>query len=202
MTEKSAHWEKVYETKSPQEVSWTQEVPKTSLDFIQKYALGKSSSIIDIGGGDSNLVDHLLDLGYSDITVLDISAKAIERAKLRLGDRAEMVNWIVSDIVDFKPDRTYDIWHDRAAFHFLTYSEDITYYVQQLNEHAQTLVLGTFSTDGPLKCSGLEITQYSEDSMSQILREFEVKEFLSEVHNTPFDTTQNFLFGVFSNSSK
>ncbi|MBB2950720.1 class I SAM-dependent methyltransferase [Sphingobacterium sp. JUb56] len=117
------HWETVYETKNSSQVSWTQEVPKTSLDFISSFGLGKQANIIDIGGGDSKLVDHLLDQGYERISVLDISAKALEKTKKRLGIRAEKVNWIVSDITEFEPDNNYEIWHDRATFHFLTTTE-------------------------------------------------------------------------------
>ena len=197
MGDRTAHWERVYETKSPQEVSWTQNVPRTSLDFIEKYAPNKSAKIIDVGGGDSNLVDHLLNLGYNNLTVLDISSKAIERAKERLGEKASKVNWIVSDITAFEPEQEYDLWHDRAAFHFLTSDEDIRYYESMINEFARCVVLGTFSTDGPLKCSGLEITQYSEDKLTKVMSTYEVREFLTEDHKTPFDTLQNFIFGVF-----
>ncbi|MDG2464446.1 MAG: class I SAM-dependent methyltransferase, partial [Crocinitomicaceae bacterium] len=118
--DRKQHWETVYETKNPDQVSWTQKRPSTSLDFISSFGADKTANIIDIGGGDSNLVDHLLDNGYQNITVLDISAKAIEKAQNRLGARADQVNWIVSDVVDFKPTDNFDIWHDRAAFHFLT----------------------------------------------------------------------------------
>lgn len=114
-SERKHHWEKVYETKSPSEVSWTQEKPVTSLDFILSFDLPKSAPIIDVGGGDSLLVDNLLNLGYTDITVLDISGKALERAKKRLGKLAEKVDWIESDISQFNPTRSYSIWHDRAA---------------------------------------------------------------------------------------
>jgi len=126
--ERKNHWETVYKNKQPNEVSWTQENPKTSLDFIRETNLGKSARIIDIGGGDSKLVDFLLEEGYENISVLDISANALERAKKRLGKNAEKVNWIVSDITEFKPETTYDIWHDRATFHFLTTQEQIKKY--------------------------------------------------------------------------
>lgn len=115
---KKQHWEKVYQNNQPHEVSWTQDIPRISLDFIKSFNLPKTAGIIDIGGGDSNLVDHLLESGYQDITVLDISEAAIERAKLRLGDQAERVNWIISDLTDFVPSRRYNLWHDRATFHF------------------------------------------------------------------------------------
>ena len=119
-TANQKHWDTVYQTKQPNEVSWTQEIPTTSLDFIHAFNLPKSAKIIDIGGGDSRLVDCLLQEGFEDITVLDISAAALEKAKKRLGKNASKVNWVVSDIADFKPVTAYDVWHDRATFHFLT----------------------------------------------------------------------------------
>lgn len=194
-----AHWETVYETKSPQDVSWTQEIPQISLDFVSSFTLGKSASIIDVGGGDSLLVDHLLDLGYTNISVLDISAHAIERAKLRLGERASLVHWIVSDINEFQPEATYDLWHDRAAFHFLTAPSDIHHYASLVSNHAKNLVVGTFSNDGPLKCSGLEITQYDEISLAKLFQAqgFERIETKREDHQTPFGTSQNFVFASF-----
>ncbi len=193
------HWETVYETKSPDQVSWTQEVPKTSLDFIQSFGMDKTARIIDIGGGDSNLVDFLLDAGYKDITVLDISEKAIDRAKERLGDRAEKVNWIVSDVTEFEPDTSYDIWHDRAAFHFLTSPGQITKYSETVKKAVTGFVIvGTFSTNGPTKCSGLDIKQYDEKTLTAALGNgFDKLKCITEDHTTPFNTTQNFLFCSF-----
>lgn len=196
------HWETVYATKTPKEVSWTQEKPAISLDFISSFQLDKSAAIIDIGGGDSLLVDFLLDLGYTNISVLDISAHAIERAKLRLGEKASLVKWIVSDINEFEPNQRYDLWHDRAAFHFLTDPKDIEHYAQMVFKYAQNLVIGTFSTEGPLKCSGLEITQYDEKSLTKLFEtvEFTLKKTTREDHLTPFSTTQNFVFASFVKS--
>ena len=165
---KKQHWETVYETKTPEQVSWTQEVPKTSLNFINSFQLPKQASIIDIGGGDSYLVDFLLKEGYTNITVLDISEKALQRAKERLGIKAKMITWIVSDIIDFIPEITYDIWHDRAAFHFLTAKDQIANYICLTEKSViNHLIIGTFSNNGPLKCSGLEIAQYSDHKMSE-----------------------------------
>ena len=130
MESRKEHWEKVYSTKQPNEVSWTQEIPKTSLDFFHSFNLPKSANIIDIGGGDSNLVDYLLNEGYENISVLDISETAINRAKQRLGEKAIKVNWIVSDVTEFKPSSSYDCWHDRATFHFLTSSDDMNVYLE------------------------------------------------------------------------
>ena len=193
------HWETVYETKSPQEVSWTQETPRISLDFIQSFKFNKEVRIIDIGGGDGLLVDHLLDLGFNNVSVLDISAQAIERAKKRLGERAAMVQWIVSDINDFQPEGTYDLFHDRAAFHFLTAPSDIHHYASLVANHAKNMIVGTFSTGGPLKCSGLEITQYDEISLVEQFQAqgFECIETKREDHQTPFGTSQNFVFASF-----
>ncbi|MCE3076637.1 class I SAM-dependent methyltransferase [Chryseobacterium gwangjuense] len=193
------HWENVYETKNPDQVSWTQKKPQTSLDFINSFGLGKEAKIIDIGGGDSNLVDFLLEEGHENITVLDISAKALEKAKERLGNKAENVKWVVTDITEFQPDETYDIWHDRAAFHFLTTPEQISKYVE-ITEKAvsEYMILGTFSKNGPLKCSGLDIKQYDEDSITAQFKEsFEKIDCKLEDHTTPFDTVQNFIFCSF-----
>ncbi len=199
MSEKKVHWETIYQTKQPNEVSWTQERPNTSIDSIVSSGLEKTARIIDIGGGDSNLVDHLLDLGYQNVTVLDISASALERSKNRLGKRAEQVTWVVSDVLDFVPDSTFDFWHDRAAFHFLTSTADIERYTSLVAQSVTGyLTIGTFSTDGPLKCSGLEITQYSEASLSdKLTSNFDKVICITEDHQTPFNTTQNFLFCTF-----
>ena len=193
------HWENVYETKTPEQVSWTQEVPQTSLDFIRWFGLDKTASIIDVGGGDSKLVDFLLEGGYENITVLDISEKALERAKLRLGDKAQKVNWIACDITEFQPTTSYDLWHDRAAFHFLTTDEQISKYTSIASQFVNGyLAIGTFSTNGPLKCSGLEIKQYDEKSMfAQFENSFEKLRCITEDHTTPFNTTQNFFFCSF-----
>jgi ubiquinone/menaquinone biosynthesis C-methylase UbiE len=199
MESRKAHWEKVYATKKSHEVSWTQELPKTSLDFIDSFNLPKSASIIDIGGGDSKLVDYLLDEGFENISVLDISEKAIERAKQRLGNRATKVKWIVSDITDFQPSGTYDCWHDRATFHFLTSTDDIHTYLSTARQAVtKYMVIGTFSDKGPKKCSMLDVHQYTEaDLQKQIQNGFDKLKCVTEDHITPFNTTQNFLFCSF-----
>lgn len=190
------HWEKVYENKTPDQMSWTQDEYTSSLQLIQSINADKNSKIIDVGGGDGNFVKRLLDLGYQDITVLNISKTAIENAKKNLGKDASKINWIVSDITQFQPTETYDIWHDRATFHFLTTEKDIQIYINLLKNNLKgNLIIGTFSTNGPLKCSGLDITQYSENSMQHLLKnDFEKVECFTEDHTTPFDSTQNFLF--------
>lgn len=199
MRENKKHWETVYETKNPEQVSWTQEVPKTSIEFIKTFNLDKSAKIIDIGGGDSKLVDFLIEQGFENITVLDISRAALEKAQKRLGKKAEKINWVASDILDFKPVENFDVWHDRAAFHFLTSKEQIESYISIAKKSVTGyLVLATFSENGPKKCSGLEIKQYSEDDLTEVMRNgFEKLECINEDHKTPFDTIQNFTFCSF-----
>lgn len=197
--ERKSHWENVYTTKQPHEVSWTQEVPTTSLNLIRCFAIDKSAGIIDIGGGDSNLVDFLLDEGYSNITVLDISGEALERAKQRLGAKADSVKWIESDITQFEPTEQYAVWHDRAAFHFLTTPEQIANYVDTATKAVTGFIaIGTFSENGPKRCSGLDITQYNQEKLqATFAKGFEQLECLTEDHTTPFNTTQNFIFCSF-----
>lgn len=199
--ERKAHWEKIYQTKALNEVSWYQPNPETSLNFIIKACPNKSAKIIDIGGGDSFLVDHLLELGYTNISVLDISSAAIARAKLRLGENSSKVNWIISDVTTFETNEKFDLWHDRAAFHFLTKQSDVEAYVERLkrftNETAH-LIIGTFSESGPLKCSGIEIQQYSIKSLAKIFGDnWSATESEYIDHTTPFETQQNFIFSVF-----
>lgn len=195
------HWNKVYETKAESELSWFQAYPHRSVELIEQCNLPHSASIIDIGGGDSHLVDALLSLGYSNITVLDISAAAINRAKARLGEKAAQVTWIVSDVAEFKPVVQYELWHDRAAFHFLTTEEQIGKYVSIASAAVKKdgyLILGTFSEKGPTKCSGLEIKQYSDTSMTaRFAGAFEKINCMYEDHTTPMDRTQNFIFCTF-----
>ena len=193
------HWETVYSTKQPDEVSWTQDIPQTSLDFIHTFHLPKTAKIIDIGGGDSKLVDFLLKEGFENITVLDISEAALAKAKARLGDKSKKVNWIVSDITEFKPQTTFDVWHDRATFHFLTSKEQISKYLAiAKNAVNGYLTIGTFTTDGPKKCSGLDIKQYSEEELQkQLSRGFTKIRCINEDHITPFKTIQHFLFCSF-----
>lgn len=195
------HWENIYNTKKLNEVSWYQPKPEISLDFILAANPDKDDAIIDIGGGDSFLADHLLETGFSNITVLDISAKAIERAKKRIGNKAERVKWIVSDIIDFTPTQQYDIWHDRAAFHFLTNEKEVKKYVaiaeQSIVQNGQ-LVIGTFSSNGPKKCSGIEIKQYAAENLAATFGSaFNLLNPKIIEHPTPFDTVQEFLFCSF-----
>lgn len=195
------HWENIYQTKQLHEVSWYQPTPETSLNFINELGIPKNAKIIDIGGGDSFLVDHLLDADFLDITVLDISEAAIERAKTRLGSKADNVKWIIADIADFIPTETYDLWHDRAAFHFLTQSTEIERYLSAVKNGVSPngyLLMGTFSDQGPKKCSGIEIKQYNETTMTALFApEFVKVTCITVDHPTPFNTSQNFIFGCF-----
>ena len=199
--DKKAHWDKIYTTKDTKDVSWYQPIPVTSLSFFSKFNVPKNAKIIDIGGGESFLVDHLLELGYEDITVLDISELSLNRAKERLGEKSKKVKWITSDIVNFQPTEKYDFWHDRAAFHFLTQEDEISKYVDIVQNNIQKsgiMVIGTFSEQGPLKCSAIEIKQYSEASMTKRFEgEFEKIDCFTIDHPTPFDTVQNFVFCSF-----
>lgn len=198
-----AYWEKIYETRNASELSWTQVIPKTSLDFIHSFNLPKNAKIIDVGGGDSTLVDFLLEEAFTDLTVLDISSIAIEKAKLRLGDKANKINWIVSDILDFNSRASYDLWHDRATFHFLTNGAQAAQYVDKLRKSVDGFVtIGTFSTRGPSKCSGLPIKQYEESTLTLELKNgFEKMRCITEDHLTPFKTKQNFLFCSFQRTT-
>jgi ubiquinone/menaquinone biosynthesis C-methylase UbiE len=201
MTGQQEHWNKIYSTKRPDEFSWTQEFPKTSIDFIHSANLKKTASIIDIGGGDSRLIDVLLDEGFENISVLDISEQALLRARERLGDKAKKVNWIVCDVTNFHPAHSYDLWHDRATFHFLTTEPQIAKYLSTARQAIKVdgfLTIGTFSKDGPRKCSGLYVKQYDEKTLAIELKNgFERIRCVTENHITPFNTTQNFLFCSF-----
>ena len=194
------HWENIYATRSMQEVSWFQKAPTTSLELIKKVAKNKQDAIIDIGGGDGFLVDNLLVLGYTDITVLDISKNAIDRAKKRLGKLAEKVKWILSDITEFVPKQEYVIWHDRAVFHFLTQKQDKENYRELVNlSVSDYFILATFSNEGPSKCSGLEVCNYGKKGIQALFSvNFSVVSSFMYNHPTPFGTYQSFLFTVFN----
>lgn len=196
MENRKEHWERIYSSKQQHEVSWTQAVPHTSLNFIHDAGLPQDAPILDVGGGDSRLVDFLLDEGYTNITVLDISAHALEKAKTRLGERADKVQWVVSDILEYRPSHTFAVWHDRAAFHFLTDDAQVEHYRSLLRRYASAHVItGTFSDQGPTKCSNLSVRQYTEETLQQVLAvDFDKQRCITVDHVTPFDTKQNFLF--------
>ncbi|MEJ2256686.1 MAG: class I SAM-dependent methyltransferase [Woeseiaceae bacterium] len=202
ISERRQHWEDVYAEKPFAQVSWYQEIPEASLRLIIAAGARPDHALIDVGGGASTLVDHLLERGFGDLTVLDISAHALEQARTRLGSRASRVQWEVGDITSFAPHRSYDLWHDRAVLHFLTSADDRRRYVEVL-EHALApggqLVLGTFGPDGPEKCSGLAVRRYSIDRMAELLGPgFELKESEIDMHKTPWGAPQQFLFSRWS----
>jgi len=204
--DRKKHWESIYNTKDTQQVSWFQPTPEMSLDFIKELNIPLTAKIIDVGGGDSLLVDHLLQLGYKDVTVLDISEKSLKNAKMRLGPQAKQVTWIVADITEFVSVTHYDLWHDRAAFHFLTNAQEIESYVLTVKNSLAPdgiMVIGTFSDKGPTECSGLEIAQYSEESMTSLFTEnFSKIKCLLTDHQTPSGDQQNFIFCCFKKLSK
>ncbi len=199
-TDQKTHWDTIYSTKQAHEVSWTQSRPDTSIDCFESFHFPKNAAIIDVGGGDSKFVDYLIEKEYTNITVLDISEKSIERAKDRLKDKAANVHWVVSDVLDFEPTQHFDFWHDRAAFHFLTTKDQIDRYVALTESFAKNLCIGTFSVDGPKKCSGLEISQYDEESLKALFENAGFKSILCQRvdHITPAQAIQNFVFCSFT----
>lgn len=199
--DRKKHWENIYQSKQLNEVSWYQSTPQTSLNLLEQLNIPHHAKIIDVGGGDSFLADHLLEKGYQNITVLDISKSAINRAKKRLGTNADRVKWIIADATKYETHDKYDLWHDRAAFHFLTDENEISSYLKTAQKSISAdgvFILGTFSEQGPQKCSGIEIKQYSENSMTERLQKyFEKIKCISVDHTTPFNTIQNFVFCCF-----
>lgn len=199
--DRKKHWEEIYTSKNTNQLGWFQKTPQISLNFFKALMLPKSTKIIDVGGGDSLFVDHLLNLDYSNVTVLDISSKSIEKAKRRLGENSSKVKWIVADASCFKPPEKYHFWHDRAAFHFLTKPQEIIGYKDALKTgllSGGSLVIGTFSTTGPTKCSGIDIQQYSKESMMEVFKDqFQLEHFEVLDHITPSGSSQNFLFCSF-----
>jgi SAM-dependent methyltransferase len=194
-------WENVYLTKGEDEVSWFQEAPEPSLKLIELAGATRSSGIIDIGGGASRLVDCLVSQGYEDVAVLDLSAAALARARSRIGDQANRVTWIAADVTTWEPSRTYDVWHDRAAFHFLTDPKHQMAYVARLRRalhpggHA---IIGTFAPDGPERCSGLTVSRYDAHSLAATLGSgFELIDTRRHEHTTPWGAMQKFQFSTF-----
>ncbi|MBE9563696.1 MAG: class I SAM-dependent methyltransferase [Proteobacteria bacterium] len=196
--DRKIHWENVYSDKIATEVSWYQQCPENSLNLILATGIEKSASIIDIGGGASTLVDFLLTAEYQNISVLDISGSAIEQAKQRLGKHANKVNWIEQDITSFVAEQKFDVWHDRAVFHFLTDADDRSQYVKSMSRSLQSgshAIIATFNLDGPEKCSGLDIVRYSTESLSEIFSEnFKLIETKTEEHKTPGGKSQSFVY--------
>ncbi|MBR0809919.1 class I SAM-dependent methyltransferase [Bradyrhizobium diazoefficiens] len=205
MSDRSSHWDTVYASKGEAEVSWFQDSPSTSLAMIRAAKSDREAAIIDIGGGASRLVDALLQDGYRDVAVLDLSANALDAAKKRIGGAASIVNWIVADATTWRPARIYDVWHDRAAFHFLTDSRDRAAYVERLRSAIAPgghVIIATFAPDGPEKCSGLPVQRHDSASLAAELGpEFELIETRGETHHTPWNSTQAFQFSWFERRS-
>ena len=195
------HWENIYTNKDEKEVSWFQTVPKTSHQLIKKLNLKSNDNIIDIGSGRSRILKILIDEGFNNLSYLDISKEACKKSKIALGDDKSKVNWNVENVLNFKSKIKYKLWHDRAVFHFFTDKKDIEKYKEVAIKNISAggyLVLGTFSINGPKKCSGLDVSQYSEQSLYEIFKsDFNLLESFYIDHQTPFDTTQNFLFCIF-----
>lgn len=199
------HWDNTYRTKSDTEVSWYQLVPERSLAFVTAAAPHPSAAIIDIGGGTSRLVDQLLMKTYTDVTVLDISAAALERSRQRLKAASDKIGWVIADITRWRPERTWDVWHDRAVFHFLTDPAAQDAYIAALmagTRPGSHVVMATFALDGPLRCSGLPIQRYSAETLAARLGPvFALEAEALETHPTPFGTTQAFSYAVFRRCS-
>lgn len=196
---KKEHWENVYTTKPHDQVSWYRDHLDNSLKMILNTAVEKYAAIIDIGGGASTLVDDLLDHGFADVSVLDISSTAIETSKKRLGRRSSDVEWLVADITEVDlPAAHFDVWHDRAVFHFLTDPDDRRRYVELVNRSVKPgghIIIASFGPNGPLKCSGLDVVRYSPESMhDEFGDEFQLVSSVDETHDTPFGTTQEFIY--------
>ncbi len=196
-----SHWEGIYAIKKPAEVSWYQTDPAISLELIASTGVGYADKIIDVGGGASVLADKLLNQGFQNLAVLDISAKALDYAKERLGSRATAVKWMVADVTEFKSSEKYNLWHDRAVFHFLTDKSDRKKYIQNMDKALNPsghVIIATFSINGPLKCSGLDVERYSPEKMKvELGRTFEFIKSVDEGHMTPAGKEQKFTYFYF-----
>ena len=194
------HWENIYQNKNEDEVSWFQKTPNTSIEIINSIKIKKQSKIIDVGSGRSRLFKNLIELGYNNLTYLDISESAAKKSKIFLGEQSKNIEWIVEDVLNFEPKQNFDVWHDRAVFHFLTDQNQIKKYVDLVSRNISNngyLIIGAFSEQGPLKCSGLEVSRYSESLIkTTFIESFTLLNSFKIDHSTPFNTTQNFLFSV------
>jgi ubiquinone/menaquinone biosynthesis C-methylase UbiE len=201
-TEREAHWQNVYATKAEKEVSWFQENAAQSLDLIAATGVSTDAAIIDVGGGASRLIDSLLEKGFRRVAILDLSANALEETKKRLGRRGDGVNWIVADVTTWEPSNTYDLWHDRAAFHFLTEPADRDAYLARVKRAVRPgghVVIATFAPDGPERCSGLPVVRYDPQALASTLGPaFDLVGSRSHDHLTPGGNTQRFQFSRFT----
>ncbi|MEP6574439.1 MAG: class I SAM-dependent methyltransferase [Gemmatimonadota bacterium] len=196
---RKAHWEKVYESQASTEVSWYQPIPSRSLDLIARSGVGPAGEFIDIGGGDSTLVDAFLEHDIGHLTVLDISEAALQHAQARLGPRASTVMWMEADVTRVAlPANAYDLWHDRAVFHFIVSDADRGRYVEAMRQSLKPrghLIMATFASDGPTRCSGLEVARYSPEDLMEVLgTDFELIAHAREVHRTPQGREQPFTY--------
>jgi 2-polyprenyl-3-methyl-5-hydroxy-6-metoxy-1,4-benzoquinol methylase len=198
---RQAHWENVYTRKGESEVSWFQENPAPSLELIAEVAATPDAAIIDVGGGASRLVDNLIEKRFRNITVLDLSASALDAAQTRLGERSAKVHWIITDVTNWEPQQAYDIWHDRAAFHFLTEASHRAAYIERLGQALKIeghAIIATFALDGPERCSGLPVVRYDAASLGQALGlGFMLIRTNRHEHATPWGSQQIFQFSVF-----
>lgn len=201
MDEKKQHWEKIYNTKTADKLSWTQERPFPSIDWILEVAPERTSAVIDVGGGTSSLIDHLLDAGYLRPAVLDISKAALDQAMDHLGEKATLVDWIEGDVTAFTPSRRFSVWHDRAVFHFLTKRPDRELYIGSLKKSltpGARVIIATFSPRGPDQCSGLSVMRFDEKSLSEELgHEFKLIRSEEFTHQTPWGTNQAFIYCMY-----
>ncbi len=195
------HWSRIYRERAAQEVSWYQQNPRMSLQLIEASGVDTAAPLIDVGAGASTLADHLLDLGYSDITLLDIADEALEQTRKRLGSRAGSITWLCGDILDFQSEREYRLWHDRAVFHFLTDPDEQQRYIQRMRVALQPgahVIIASFAPDGPNRCSGLETMQYDDATLAGVLGEgFSLQRVESELHDTPSGAQQLFNYCCF-----
>ncbi len=191
---RAQHWDRTYEERGEHDVSWFQQEPTTSLELIDALGVPRDAAVLDVGGGASRLVDHLLARGYTDLTVLDVSHVALDLARARVGD--EHVTWVATDLLRWEPQRSYALWHDRAVFHFLTDDTDRRAYLETLRRAVPdgAVIIATFAPDGPDTCSGLPVARYGPDELAALLEGFEVLDHRREVHHTPWDTAQPFTF--------
>ena len=199
-TDRVRHWDEVYSSRPSEELGWYQRKPETSLSLVDSLNLGKDSPILDIGGGDSSFAELLSKNGFKDLSVLDISERALDRSRKRLGDLEAGISWIRSDVLEFQPLRRYALWHDRACFHFLTYRNEVDRYaslVEEALEPGGHLILGAFSEKGPQRCSGLEVNRYDLEQLMEVFRGFRLKEHLYLDHYTPSGSRQNYIFCLF-----
>jgi SAM-dependent methyltransferase len=199
------HWQAIYETKTPTDASWYEPVPQRSLDLIQAAGLPPEAALLDVGGGASTLVDHLLAAGFSDVTVLDVAPAALEKSRARLGAAGDVVQWIAADLTAWKPPRRYDLWHDRAVFHFLVDPELRDRYIGVLKDALTPgayVVMATFGPQGPVRCSGLEVQRYSVEDLGRVLgAKFRLLASHVDEHVTPGGQVQQFVYGLWQSEA-